>query len=103
LGGSTAVGKGQELLHLGLEGGGDAGAGLLVGSSANQPTVHPTDHPATHPPQRYLLRVTVTGKGMVADTKRDFPFWVRNYGEHEEEAPPIKVRRGHRFWGVGGP
>ncbi|GBF91273.1 vacuolar sorting-associated protein [Raphidocelis subcapitata] len=43
---------------------------------------------------RYLLRVTVTGKGMVADTKKDFPFWVRNYDVHEEEAPPIKMEVG---------
>ena len=40
---------------------------------------------------RYLLRVRVTGKGMVADTKRDAPFWVRNYDAPGAEAPPIKV------------
>ncbi|KIY94433.1 hypothetical protein MNEG_13528 [Monoraphidium neglectum] len=39
---------------------------------------------------RYLLRVTVSGKGMVADTRKDFPFWVRNYDVAAEEAPPIK-------------
>ena len=41
--------------------------------------------------RRYLLRVTVTGKGMVPDTKRDFPFWVRNYEAPTNEPPPIKV------------
>jgi hypothetical protein len=35
--------------------------------------------------------VTVTGKGMVADTKKDFPFWVRNYEAGSEEVNPIKV------------
>jgi len=45
-------------------------------------------------PTRYLLRITVTGKGMVADTKKDYPFWVRNYDVAAEEAPPIKVRFG---------
>jgi hypothetical protein len=40
---------------------------------------------------RYLLRVTVTGKGMVTDTKRDVPFWVRNYELPPDEAPPIKM------------
>lgn len=40
---------------------------------------------------RYLLRVTVTGKGMVTDTKREAPFWVRNYELPPEEAPPIKM------------
>ena len=42
---------------------------------------------------RYLLRVRVTGKGMVADTKREVPFWVRNYDAAPgAEAPLIKVR-----------
>lgn len=40
---------------------------------------------------RYLLRVTMTGKGMVADTKKDAPFWVRNYDVPPDEAPPIKM------------
>jgi hypothetical protein len=43
---------------------------------------------------RYLLRVTVTGKGMVADTKRDFPLWVRNYEAPPDDAPPIKMEVG---------
>eukprot|EP00877_Chromochloris_zofingiensis_P012746 jgi/Chrzof1/7725/Cz02g34110.t1 len=43
---------------------------------------------------RYLLRVTVTGKGMVADTKKDFPFWVRNYDVPADAAPPIKMEVG---------
>ncbi len=42
-------------------------------------------------PCRYLLRVTVTGKGMTADSKRDLPFWVRNYDLPPEAVPPIKV------------
>lgn len=50
-----------------------------------------TDNP--HPPCRYLLRVTVAGKGMAPDVKKDFPFWVRNYEGPGDEAPPIKVRR----------
>jgi hypothetical protein len=40
---------------------------------------------------RYLLRVTMTGKGMVSDTKKDAPFWVRNYDTPPDEAPPIKM------------
>lgn len=40
---------------------------------------------------RYLLKVYVTGKGMVADTKREFHFWVRNYTPVEQLPPPIKV------------
>lgn len=40
---------------------------------------------------RYLLRVTMTGKGMGTDTKKDAPFWVRNYDVPPEEAPPIKM------------
>eukprot|EP00878_Enallax_costatus_P002454 GHUV01002633.1.p1 GENE.GHUV01002633.1~~GHUV01002633.1.p1 ORF type:complete len:335 (+),score=99.67 GHUV01002633.1:291-1295(+) len=43
---------------------------------------------------RYLLRVTMTGKGMVTDTKKDAPFWVRNYELPPEEAPPIKMEVG---------
>lgn len=42
-------------------------------------------------PCRYLLRVTMTGKGMGTDTKKDAPFWVRNYDIPPEEAPPIKM------------
>lgn len=42
-------------------------------------------------PPRYLLRVTMTGKGMVSDTKKDAPFWVRNYDTPPDEAPPIKM------------
>jgi hypothetical protein len=47
--------------------------------------------------------VTVTGKGMVADTKKDYPFWVRNYDVAAEEAPPIKVGLvvGLVGWSVG--
>lgn len=40
---------------------------------------------------RYLLRVTLTGKGMGTDTKKDAPFWVRNYDVPPDEAPPIKM------------
>ncbi|KAI8476921.1 MAG: subunit of retromer complex, partial [Monoraphidium minutum] len=43
---------------------------------------------------RYLLRVCVSGKGMAPDTKKDFPFWVRNYDVAAEEAPPIKMEVG---------
>jgi hypothetical protein len=42
---------------------------------------------------RYLLRVTVTGKGMAPDSRRDFPVWVTNYEEASEPGPPIKARR----------
>lgn len=31
---------------------------------------------------------------MVQDTKRDFPFWVRNSEGPPEEAPPIKMEVG---------
>lgn len=40
---------------------------------------------------RYMLRVTVTGKGMTPDTKKEFNFWVRNYELPSEAAAPIKV------------
>jgi hypothetical protein len=33
----------------------------------------------------------MTGKGMVADTKKDASFWVRNFDTPPEEAPPIKM------------
>lgn len=33
----------------------------------------------------------MTGKGMVTDTKKDAPFWVRNYDTPPDEAPPIKM------------
>jgi hypothetical protein len=33
----------------------------------------------------------MTGKGMVSDTKKDAPFWVRNYDTPPDEAPPIKM------------
>ncbi|PNG99332.1 Vacuolar protein sorting-associated protein 26, partial [Tetrabaena socialis] len=39
---------------------------------------------------RYLLRVTVLGKGMTPDSKRDFPIWIRNYEKLHEAAAPIK-------------
>ena len=35
-----------------------------------------------------MLRVTVVGKGMVPDTKRDFPFWVRNSEPAALPPPP---------------
>lgn len=41
---------------------------------------------------RYLLRVTVLGKGMTPDSKRDFPIWVRNYEKLHEATTPIKAR-----------
>jgi hypothetical protein len=40
---------------------------------------------------RYLLRVTVTGKGMTQDSRRDFNIWVTNYEEPSDAAAPIKV------------
>lgn len=40
---------------------------------------------------RYLLRVTVTGKGMTPDTKKEFNFWVTNYEAPSEVGQPIKV------------
>ncbi len=40
---------------------------------------------------RYLLRVTVVGKGMTPDSRRDFPIWVRNYEKLHEATAPIKV------------
>ncbi|KAG2493560.1 hypothetical protein HYH03_008374 [Edaphochlamys debaryana] len=43
---------------------------------------------------RYLLRVTVAGRGMTADSKRDFPLWVRNYEKLHEAAAPIKMEVG---------
>lgn len=44
---------------------------------------------------RYLLRVTVTGKGMVTDTKKEFPFWVRNYDKPATDpSAPIKLEVG---------
>ncbi|WIA10000.1 hypothetical protein OEZ85_010212 [Tetradesmus obliquus] len=43
---------------------------------------------------RYLLRVSMTGKGMGSDTKKDAPFWVRNYDVPPDEAPPIKMEVG---------
>jgi hypothetical protein len=47
---------------------------------------------------RYLLRVTVGGKGMTPDSKREFPIWIRNYEKLHEASTPIKVS--HR-WRVG--
>ncbi|GFH07967.1 subunit of retromer complex, partial [Haematococcus lacustris] len=41
---------------------------------------------------RYLLRVTVTGKGMTQDSRRDFNLWVTNFEEPAMAAAPIKVR-----------
>lgn len=43
---------------------------------------------------RYLLRVTVLGKGMTPDSKRDFPLWVRNYEKLHEATTPIKMEVG---------
>ncbi|KXZ45685.1 hypothetical protein GPECTOR_51g670 [Gonium pectorale] len=43
---------------------------------------------------RYLLRVTVGGKGMTPDSRRDFPIWVRNYEKLHEAAAPIKMEVG---------
>ncbi|PNW79418.1 hypothetical protein CHLRE_09g414200v5 [Chlamydomonas reinhardtii] len=43
---------------------------------------------------RYLLRVTVLGKGMTPDSKRDFPIWVRNYEKLHEATTPIKMEVG---------
>lgn len=60
-------------------------------------------HEALQPlrgPHRYLLRVTVLGKGITPDSKRDFPIWVRNYEKLHEAAAPIKVGGGLRL-GIG--
>ncbi|GIL50500.1 hypothetical protein Vafri_6639 [Volvox africanus] len=43
---------------------------------------------------RYLLRVTVVGKGMTPDSRRDFPIWVRNYEKLHEPTVPIKMEVG---------
>lgn len=44
---------------------------------------------------RYLIKVTVTGKGMTPDSKSEAPFWVRNYEEAVTEvSPPIKMEVG---------
>lgn len=48
-----------------------------------------------HAHRRYLLRVTVLGKGMTPDSKRDFPLWVRNYEKLHEATTPIKVGHTH--------
>lgn len=47
---------------------------------------------------RYLVKVTVTGKGMVPDSRKEASFWVRNYEEPSEAAAPIKVRRAFCGW-----
>lgn len=38
-----------------------------------------------------MLRVTVRGRGISPNAVHDFPFWVRNYGEIQEEDQSIKV------------
>eukprot|EP00199_Chlamydomonas_sp_CCMP681_P000650 CAMPEP_0119107076 /NCGR_PEP_ID=MMETSP1180-20130426/7935_1 /TAXON_ID=3052 ORGANISM="Chlamydomonas cf sp, Strain CCMP681" /NCGR_SAMPLE_ID=MMETSP1180 /ASSEMBLY_ACC=CAM_ASM_000741 /LENGTH=500 /DNA_ID=CAMNT_0007092509 /DNA_START=118 /DNA_END=1620 /DNA_ORIENTATION=- len=43
---------------------------------------------------RYLLRVSVTGKGMAPDARREFNIWVTNYEEASEAAAPIKMEVG---------
>ncbi|KAJ9505457.1 hypothetical protein QJQ45_026137, partial [Haematococcus lacustris] len=43
---------------------------------------------------RYLLRVTVTGKGMTQDSRRDFNLWVTNFEEPAMAAAPIKMEVG---------
>ncbi len=47
---------------------------------------------------RYLLRVTVTGKGMTPDSKREFNIWVINYEPVNEAGPPIKAWGGGRMF-----
>lgn len=37
------------------------------------------------------MRVTVTGKGITPDCKKDSAFWVRNYEAMHEATAPIKV------------
>lgn len=50
--------------------------------------------PATNiPHNRYFMRVTVTGKGITPDCKKDSAFWVRNYEALHEATAPIKVGR----------
>ncbi|KAG1668632.1 hypothetical protein FOA52_002485 [Chlamydomonas sp. UWO 241] len=43
---------------------------------------------------RYLVKVTVTGKGMIPDSKSDTGMWVRNYEEVSEAGAPIKMEVG---------
>eukprot|EP00210_Caulerpa_lentillifera_P002142 g2056.t1 len=44
---------------------------------------------------RYLLRVTIRGRGLTANCIKDFPFWVRNYEmENIPEAQLIKMEVG---------
>lgn len=43
---------------------------------------------------RYLIKVTVTGKGMVPDSKKEAGLWLRNYEEPSEAAAPIKMEVG---------
>ena len=48
--------------------------------------------PPTAVLHRYFLRVLAVGKGMVPDTKKEVPFWVRNYEEAQlSPEAPIKV------------
>lgn len=48
---------------------------------------------------RYIVKVTVTGKGMMPDSKAETGIWIRNY-EEASTAPtaPIKVTFGRYFW-----
>ncbi|MEW5305273.1 MAG: hypothetical protein WDW36_007826 [Sanguina aurantia] len=43
---------------------------------------------------RYFMRVTVTGKGITPDCKKDSAFWVRNYEAMHEATAPIKMEVG---------
>lgn len=43
---------------------------------------------------RYILKVTVSGKGMTPDSKKESQIWVRNYEAAPAAAPPIKMEVG---------
>uniref|UniRef100_A0A7R9VN17 Vacuolar protein sorting-associated protein 26 n=1 Tax=Chlamydomonas euryale TaxID=1486919 RepID=A0A7R9VN17_9CHLO len=43
---------------------------------------------------RYLIKVSVTGKGMTPDSKSESGLWVRNYEEVSEAGTPIKMEVG---------
>ena len=46
----------------------------------------------TLPLRRYIVKVTVTGKGMMPDSRSETGIWVRNYEEVSTAlAAPIKV------------
>ena len=51
---------------------------------------------------RYIVKVTVTGKGMTPDSRGETGIWIRNYEEvSTAPAAPIKVRWGSHAWVAG--